>query len=686
MPDRIRTPRENAMSLRCAAPAAIVFLFAVLMPGAPEAAETDLLTPEIAVDLRFASGARISPDGSRVLYRLRVPRDPDDEPGGPRYELRLVPADGGPSRLFVPAGSDPSAPAWSPDGRWIGFLSERRAHDTGKEGDPRSRLFILRADGGEARPLTPPELSVELFCWSPDGARVAFVAADAETEERKKEKEGGADWKVDHGELRDRVLRVVDVESGEVRALTEGISIWEMDWSPDGASLVAAVTDEPLTDQNYMFQRLVVVPVAGGEPRLLVPENGKLESPRFSPDGRHVAWLGGHDRHDPSPGTLFVVPSEGGEPTSLLAEGVADYRWIAWRAPDQIVAAGEEGLGSVLDIVFLDEHLVSRPGLYEGRIISGLSISADGSRVAFSAHSPQHPAEVFTGTPGARPTRLTWSNPVLDGVTLAEQEPFEWTARDDTGIQGVLIKPVGFQEGRRYPLLVNPHGGPEYASLNGWVASSSSLGQMAAARGYLVLQPNYRGSTGRGEAFARGDHRDLGGKEFDDVLDGIDALVERGWADPERVAIMGGSYGGFFSAWGATRHSERFAAAVKLYGISNWISFSGTTDIPEEMTLVHWGLPSYMDYIPLLWERSPLAWLKKAATPTMILHGEEDRRVPVSQSVELFTALRLEGIPVELVVYPREGHGFSERAHWLDAVDRSLSWLDRHLGVASQEP
>jgi dipeptidyl aminopeptidase/acylaminoacyl peptidase len=654
-------------------------LVALATAGTVRAEAPASLTPEIVESLVTISNVSVHPSGLEILYRRVAPRGPDEDPGAPRGELWAIPFEGGEPKLLVAGGSNPSSPAWSPDGRSVAFLSTR---ETGEgEDDERSRrLFVLPRDGGEAQPVSPAGFRVESFVWSSDSASLAFVATDPEPDERRQARKRGEDWTVVETDTRPRRLHRVQVATGKAEALTgPELAVWDIGWSPDGKWLVAAVTDSPArTDDEYMLKRLVVVPAAGGEPRPLAPTIGKMGPPRWSPDGRWIAWLGGTDRHDPSEGTIYLIPAAGGERRALHGDLELNFRQLAWLGPDRLVASGEQSVRTRLVTVTVPGGEIR--DLPVGAVISGaVSFSRDGSRHAFAGHTRSHPTELFAAEAGEPPRRLTISNPVLERIPLGEQGPFAWAARDGTRIEGVLIKPPEFREGTHYPLLITPHGGPEFASLDGWNAAYVYPGRMAAARGYLVLLPNYRGSTGRGEAFARANHRDLGGTEFEDVLDAIQALVDRGWADPARVGIGGGSYGGYFSALGATHHTERFAAAVVFAGISNWVSFTGTSDIPQENTWVHWGVEAWWDHAELLWGRSPLAAISRAGTPTLILHGEKDLRVPLSQGTELFTALRLRGVPVEMVTYPRAEHSLRERAHRLDAARRMLDWFDRYL-------
>jgi dipeptidyl aminopeptidase/acylaminoacyl peptidase len=305
--------------------------------------------------------------------------------------------------------------------------------------------------------------------------------------------------------------------------------------------------------------------------------------------------------------------------------------------------------------------------------VSALKWNDQAAQLVLLASAADHPTEVFASSFEGDLRRLTRSNPVLDTVRLARQEEFTWTSTDGWAMAGVLTHPVEPGPGP-HPLIVNPHGGPEGVSQLGF----NTLPQILAARGYLVFQPNYRGSGGRGVAFSKGDHDDLGGQEFRDILSGIDALIERGLADADRVGIGGWSYGGYLSALAGTHHSERFKAAVMGAGISNWVSFMGTTDIPYEMSIVHWNF-FWRDDPALYWRRSPLSAINEASTPMLILHGANDARVHPGQALEMHEALRQREIPTQLVLYPRASHGLSERAHRIDMYQRHVDWFDRYV-------
>jgi len=652
----------------------LVFLAATAFSFSTQATEQPkLITPEIVASLKYVTQVAVDPTGTYIAYVLRIPRDEDEEPGGPYSEIWVVPTRGGEPRQFTSKPINSWAVAWSPDGRQLAFLSMR------KEYDPHTQVYAIPIDGGEAKPLTRAKTSVRQFRWSPDGKWIAYTATDPEPEERKKAKKAGKDWEVVDRDYRHHRLWALEVATGKAhKVTTTDLSVWDFEWSPDGKQLVIQASKTPKTDDSYMFKKLYLVPLEGGEPKLLCETEGKLGAMRWSPNGRMVAFLGAVDLYDPYAGSLFIVPAEGGKPRNLTPDFEGTLTWIGWVNNRTLAFIAIEGTQTSLNLISIRDGKIQRL-LASPPAFTRASLSGDRKVIACAASTVFHPSEVFAGRlKGKKLTRLTYNNPELKELTLADQETIRWKTSDGWTMTGLVMKPVDYESGKSYPLIVQVHGGPEAAYVDGWNTYYIRWTQLLAARGYVVFMPNYRGSIGRGVGFSKGDHEDLGGREFQDVLEGIDYLVDKGWVDPERVGMGGGSYGGYFSAWAATRHSERFRAAVVFAGISNWHSFTGTTDIPYEMSLVHWKLWCY-DKPQLCWERSPMAYIQKANTPTLIVHGKEDRRVPLGQSWELYTALKWKGVPTELVIYPREGHGLRERAHQIDFMNRVLEWFDRYV-------
>jgi dipeptidyl aminopeptidase/acylaminoacyl peptidase len=377
----------------------------------------------------------------------------------------------------------------------------------------------------------------------------------------------------------------------------------------------------------------------------------------------------------------MVVPASGGRPRQLLPGLEAEVTHFAWSGTNELVYVADKGVLSQLGRVSSSGNVAPTNLAASGHpIISGFSLSKDGSTAALAGHAPQHPAELFTLTSSERGlVRRTQSNPSLEQIRWARQEVVRYRARDGLDIEGILIRPLDYQEPNRYPLILSVHGGPEAHVSDGWLTSYSLPGQVAASRGLAVFYPNYRGSTGRGVAFSKLGQGDAAGREFDDLVDAVDHLISAGIVDRARVGVTGGSYGGYATAWCATRFSERFAAGVMFVGISDKLSKVGTTDIADEEFLVHARKRPWENWQFLL-ERSPIFHAGSSRTPLLILHGADDPRVHPGQSREMHRHLKLRSrAPVRLVLYPGEGHGNRKAAARYDYHLRMLEWFSHYL-------
>jgi dipeptidyl aminopeptidase/acylaminoacyl peptidase len=592
----------------------------------------------------------------------------------------LVPFAGGEPVRFTTNDEGDRSARWSPDGRTIAFLSKRAGNEF-------TQIYLVAVDGGEATRLTSAENSVSAFKWSPDGKAIAFTVTDPKTKEEKDAETKGKDWTVADANYKHTRLHAIDVGSKKSHLVTTAaLTVHDFDWSPDGQQFVALTADTPTVDDSFMKLKIQRLPAGGGAPMLVSQTIGKLSQPRWSPDGRWIAWLGATELSDPYAGSVFLAPASGGAPENLTPDYDGTATWLSWRpgAPSTLALVAVERQNTPAYTIAVPAKTRTPLATAGVSLLGGLSFSRNGARAAFAASTPSHPFDAFVSDRSAT-KRLTTLNPSLDGVKLGEQEIVRWKSTDGLEVEGIIVKPVGYQAGRRYPVVMQPHGGPEGADLNGWNGTYSRWGQMLAGRGFVTFYPNYRGSIGRGVKYSMADHRDLMGKEFEDMLAGIDHLVAIGVADPSRIGVGGGSYGGYTSAWAATYGSERFKAAVMWMGISNWYSMTGTSDIFFENSTVHWNAMMYDNYA-LYWNRSPLAHIDKAKTPTLIVHGAVDPRVPIGQSQEMYTALRWKGVPVEFVTYPREGHGVTERAHQEDFMNRVLGWFEKHLKNGSALP
>jgi len=664
--------------------AASTFLALILISGVSLSAQSGYSKKD-ASRRNTVLSARISPDGQTAAYILNVPRPPYEEGDGPAWtELHVVSTQGGESRPFLSGEINVSEIEWTPDGKTISFLAKR--------GDEEFKsLYAIPVDGGEASRLVAHETDITAYSWSPDGTRVAFLATEKKDPDEVVFEEKGFVAEVYEEDLHPVRIWIAELSDSEAatdaRMLDVDGSASELHWAPVGDRLVAAMAPTPLIDDHYMRREVQVIDANRGEVVATIDNPGKLGVVSWSPDARHLAMLSGEDLNDPNDGRLMIASASGGELRDLVPDLEGDVVSFEFRDENRLIYAAHVGVESYVaevDVDGGDSQTVIPSG---GPIWRWLSIDDEGQRMALRADSPRHPDEVYAWSPGTEnPTRLTDSNPWLEDVNLAKQEVITYPARDGLKIEGLLIRPLAEVEGRRYPLIMVVHGGPESHYSNGWITSYSSPGQFAAASGYAVFYPNYRGSTGRGVAFSKRGQADYAGGEFNDLVDGIGHLVDMGLVDEQRVGVTGGSYGGFASAWCATALTEHFAAAVMNVGISDQISKFGTTDIPNEMFLVHarrWP----WDYWDWFRERSPVYYTRQARTPILILHGEDDTRVHPSQSMILYRYLKTLGnVPVRLVLYPGEGHGNRKAASRLDYSTRMMRWMDHYLEGPGGEP
>ncbi len=649
-----------------------LFLTCLLLPVVLFAGNT--LTPQAIVDLRWVGSVALQPQGQWVAYTLRVQRSADEEPGGAYNELWLVPLRKGEPRPFVQKPNSVRHVQWAPDGKSLYFVMKRKSQNK------LAQVYRIHLNGGEAYPVSHAPRNVGQFHLSPDGGYLAYLVRDGVPDSLKKLRKQGFDQKIEGRWTGVTRLYVESLADGKPVALTpDSLNVWDFNWAPDGESLLFRASHRPFVDDNYMFSRNYRVDRDGGPCRLVYPTEGKLGLAKAAPADGSVAWLGATSLNDPYPGTLFLLPAGGKQPINLTPDANFTGTRFLWKNDHTILLEAIENIYTVLYEIQVPSG--KRKKLLGGRrpILHQFSLAADGKTFAALGNTDRHPDEVFVGRLGKSSLqRRTVSNPELETMPFGKQEVISWKGPENWTIYGILIKPINYQPGKRYPLVMQVHGGPEGARLDGWNTYYYRPLQLLAQQGFMILIPNYRGSIGRGVAFAQGDHRDMMGKEFQDMLAGIDTLIARGLVDPARVGVGGGSYGGYTTAWAATRHSRRFAAGVMFAGISNQISKIGLTDTPQENQLVHWDLNAYQN-LDFFWDRSPLKYWNNARTPLLIAHGEKDQRVPTGQAYELYRALKYKGVPVQLVLYPREPHGLRERAHQLDFCRRAVAWYRKYL-------
>lgn len=653
-------------------------ILALTLLSALASAQGDLLTPHDVAVLRNVGAAEISPDGATIAYTLVVPRTPGEgEDGAAWSELHLIASNGSSPRPFVTGKVNVGSVSWTPDGSGIAFTAKR-------DGDKGSALYILPVDGGEARRAASLATSVGGYSFSPDGKRVALLGAAEEDPAVKKKKDQGFKQEVYEESLPYTRVWIAELDSSEpARELGVEGHVYAVEWSPTGETLLVSRAPTPLVDDQYMRQRAAIVSAEDGSLVVEFATQGKLGAVGFSTDGARVALIAAADLNDPNAGRLWIGDAATGALFEALPNFAADVDSFAWQDADTVMYVASHGCETAFEKVDVGagrgEHrkqLVA-PGTV---VLTGLSLSDDGQAGAFAGSTPTHAFELFSMAHGeSAPRRLTHSNARLDEVRMAKQEVLRYRARDGLELDGVLVRPLDEVEGRRYPLILYVHGGPEAHEQNGWQTNYSKPGQVAAARGFVVFYPNYRGSTGRGVEFSKLSQGDPAGKEFDDLIDAVDHLVAIGLVDKDKVGVTGGSYGGYATAWCSTRYSDRFAAGVMFVGISDKVSKVGTTDIPNEEYHVH-ALHRVWDDWQFFLERSPIYHAEGSTTPLLILHGKDDPRVDPGQSREMYRHLKLRGeAPVRLVLYPGEGHGNRKASSRLDYNVRLMQWMEHYL-------
>ncbi|MDX9845586.1 MAG: prolyl oligopeptidase family serine peptidase [Tenuifilaceae bacterium] len=631
------------------------------------------LTPEHLFDIESVAEVVLSPSKLLIAYTLNVPRPLDHKPGGDYRELHVINLKTNQVDKLITGEQSIFSITWSLDGNAIIYRANR-------PDAPGTQIYKMDVRTKSEELVFKHDASISQYQMLPNGILFTSLAAEdpARTEFRAK----GYNIEIFEEEWRHINLYLHDFPSGQTRQLTSDVTVYDFVASPDGKRVAAAISPKNLVDYSYMFQRIHIIDVATGYATQLVDNPGKLGNLVWSPDGKKLAFRSASKLEDSVVGSLYVVDVPNSKKfvelrnyAERLEMSIID---MAWKDNSTLLYAAEEGV----DIVLSEQKLnakarttLSQPGEVVFRRFQHI----DGV-VAFAGHTAMHPAEAFTfNLKGKKLERITQHNPWLANVELAKQTKLEYNARDGKRIEGVLVYPVDFEEGKSYPLITYIHGGPEAAVQNGWTTNYSTWSQFAAARNFFVFLPNYRASSGRGVDFTMAGYADLVGVEYDDVLDGIDHLINIGYVDKTKVGIGGGSYGGYFSAWSATKHTERFAASVVFVGISNQVSKRNTTDIPLEDYHVHWGFWNHENF-EKVWGASPIKYAHQSKTPTLILHGTNDPRIHPEQGLQLYRALKLHGqAPVRLVWYPGEGHGNRINLNRYDYLIRTLEWFEYYL-------
>jgi dipeptidyl aminopeptidase/acylaminoacyl peptidase len=641
-------------------PFAALLLFVLIASAFPQAPAPSPkpLSRETLLSLRRISDLEYSPDGKHIAFVVTEPPKGDQRQ---RHIWLLDPATGS-ARQITYSEKAESSPKWSPDGKYLAFLSSR---------DSNQQIYRLSLSGGEAEPLTKGKRNTSRFEWSHDGRHIAFIAPDAKTEDEEKKEKDKDDARVaDTGEKQPRVW-LLDVAGKSERALTPAnVAVSELAWFPDDVSLAIVATDHPESDRHT--ERIFRVSTASTEPHTLtvlqpvLAPAGPFGDIQVSPSGDAISFIG--SRNDgPSPHDLWLLPvnmpAAKNVTSASLDRPVFSYRW---QKDGSLLLLAADGFTRKL-IRYTPTG--SRENISLEVMPSSFAVSEKGD-LAFVGEDFARPQEIWLAAAGQQPRELPLVNKSFDASSLLRAEIYRYKSFDGLEIEAALLKPTGGGSSK-LPLVALIHGGPTGA----WESSIEPWGQLLAARGYAVFYPNIRGSIGYGQKFIESNRADWGGADFRDVIAGIDELIAKGVADPNRLGIGGWSYGGYMAEWAITQ-TTRFKAAVSGAGMANLISEYGTEEHPAYDEWF-WSVP-YEKPEGFL-NHSPFVFLKNAKTPTLILQGDADTVDPLGQSQELYRGLKRYGVSTELVVYPREPHGLREEKHLVDRLNRIVAWYDKYL-------
>ncbi len=652
-------------------------LAVVCSPAAP--AQTP--TIDQSLSMQSVSNPRISPDGRYVAYEVERTNWEDN---AFERDIWIAVTGTGERYQLTRAKKSSSSPAWSPDGRWLAFLSDRPGILPGTP-EGKNQIYLISPGGGEARQVTKVETGVTSFEWAPDGRRIAFMAADPESKAHKERTEKYGEYEIVQGDYTMTHLWVIEApnESAEKLPeplrLTEGerFSVLGLAWSPEGQRIAFSAAKNPAINSRDTAD-LYLLQLNDKSVRKLVDTSGPDTNPVWSPDGKQIAYqtANGSPYFYYANSLIAVVPAEGGAPRVLTEAFDENARPLAW-SPEGIYFWGLQRTYAHLFRLNPATKAIERVSAPERFLAGSFSFTRDFQQAAFfGAADDAYPEVYVSAVRPFAPKRLTAMGDQLKPFRLATRELVQWKSTDGTPIEGVLLKPAGFDPAKKYPLLVVIHGGPAGVDRAILEADQYYPLEKFAAKGALVLQPNYRGSAGHGEKFRSLNVRNLGVGDYADVIAGVDFLIAKGWVDRERVGAMGWSQGGYISAF-ITCSSDRFRAVSVGAGISDWMTYYVNTDIHpftrQYLKATPWDDPEIYK------KTSPMSYIKNAKTPTLIQHGEFDKRVPIPNAYELYQGLQDRGVPVKMIVYKGFGHGINKPKQQRAVMEHNWEWFSQYI-------
>lgn len=654
-----------------------VFLFPFNMGIAQE--QSMRWTPEVMIQFKRVGGTSISPDGKFIAYTVSVPLL-EGEKSEFLTHIWVASSDGKRNDQFTFGEKSCTNPKFSPDGSLLAFTSSRGS-------DGKNQLWLLKMSGGEAEQLTKTKSGISSYNWSPNGKQIAYIMNDPPSEKEDKDKKEKRDVQIVDADHKNGHLYTITIEKnskGErmTKRLTSGqFHVVSFDWSPDGKTIVFAHKIDPTAD-TWPTTDISTIPSDSGAVSLVFSWKGSDTNPMYSPDGKWIAFAS--DVGDPKWASfedLYIIPAKGGEVRRLAETPDRNFSMIGWSpdSKDIYVSETDRTSSRIYAVPFNgSKPRIVTPGAGN---YSGFSNSSDGKSFAYVHQTPEVPPDVFVSpVKKFQPKKLTDVNKDFPKLPMGKTEVIKWISTDGKEIDGLLTLPVNYEKGKRCPLILSIHGGPAGVFTQGFTAAGTTYPLQAFAQeGYAIFRPNPRGSSGYGKEFRFANYNDWGFGDYDDNMTGIEKLIEMGIAHPDSLVICGWSYGGYMTSFMITR-TNRFKAASVGAGVTNLMSFVGTADIPSFLPDYFSG--EYWDRIDTFMKHSAMFNVKNISTPTQILHGEKDARVPLSQGQELYIALKRLGVETEMVVYPRMPHGLQEPKFIMDAGKRMIEWFNKHLGRA----
>ena len=644
---------------------ALISLLAAPAVSSPPAAKPSVQSVvESQLAIRHFRDVAIAPDGSIAAWTVRA-ADPE---GRERLGQISVAAteNGKPRSLTACRTTSPCkewGPEFSPDGRTIAFFSDGAT-------PAQLQIWVAPAGGGAPRQVTSLKGQLDHLVWAPDGRSIAFLYVEGSTQET------GAltAYKPDAGVVQEQIdeqrIAVADVQTGRVRAVSPAdLYVYDYDWSPDGKTFAAEAAKGSGTN-NYWLAELYRVDAATGQTRSIWKPELQIACPRFSPDGQSIAVIHGLMSDEGSTGgDVWSVPTEGGAARNRTPGTNWSAHQLFWQPDgDLLLTAWVDG-GEGLAVIHPGQDKLER--LWAGaESLEHFAPARRGEDSAVILSSFTRPPEACAGELGEWKAMSSLNTKARR--FWGEAKSLRWESGGQS-VQGWLIYPLGFDASKRYPMATVVHGGPSSEHHIGWPERWNAV---LPSQGYFVFLPNPRGSYGFGEAFTQGNVKDFGGGDLQDILSGVDAALKVAPIDGARIGIVGWSYGGYMAMWAVTQ-THRFAAAVAGAGIASWQSYYGQNKIDTWM-LPFFGASVYDD--PKVYAKSsPMEFIKNAKTPTLVLHGDRDSEVPTPQGYEFWHALKVLGVPTQLVIYPNEGHGIRRADHRLDIQERTVAWFDQYL-------